>query len=285
MADLTGYELARTSKVIDKDYETVWVVVTGAWRIVELAVGWYGGYDDLDIAALTIVTHYPYLYLLNTFYLLSSTTATAALAIDVLSISLPIRLLRPRSPTHSPKATAAEVPDRNIINDRSIIFITSFLGSGIYTVIILLALRVGLNSFLINNFGDIPSLAARDLTNAANLVFIFLPVGWAVREFILDPSLGSEAQPTLKDVVDSAFNPATASLTETMEHNVGSLSKRTKVVFRRTALLSTLALANTTIQVFTRVKGAELVGAVGWAALFAMPAWVVGGAYLIVGDA
>lgn len=215
---------------------------------------------------------------------MSPVTVLASLAVDTAAISLPTLLLRPRSPTHSATAPKALVPNRNIINDAPVIASTSLLGSAIYTVSIFLALRLGLNSFLINNFDDIPSLAARDAASLANLIAIFAPVGWAVREFILDASLGAEAMPNLGDIKAEAFNPASASLKETVEYNVWAWSKRTKVVISRTVILATMVLLNTTVQVTSRLRGAELQGAFGWGALFAVPAYLVGAAYLVVGD-
>ncbi|OCL08082.1 hypothetical protein AOQ84DRAFT_293849 [Glonium stellatum] len=266
VADGLGYELGSVSRSRNEPWQ---VAAYLGWKVAELAVGWYGKYDDLDITWLTLLTHAPVLYLLQTFYFISPTTALTNLAIDLASVALPTKLLRPRSALHNPNAPKSAVPNRNIIHSFQVILSTTLLGTAIYSVVLYTALKAGLLTFMVTHF-DLPTVAPAHSVSLIQLVAALFPVGWAVRGFLLAPSLG--VQTHLGDAKASAFNPATASLAETLRHNVWGWSKQTKVLLTRTAVVAAMVAANTTVRV-SALEGTDAVGALGYAGV-----WVLAGA-------
>lgn len=55
-ATYTGGELARVSRRLERWQE---VGVLAGWRTVELALGWFGGYDGVDLGSLVVLGHGP----------------------------------------------------------------------------------------------------------------------------------------------------------------------------------------------------------------------------------
>lgn len=265
VADGLGYELGSVSRSRNETWQ---VAAYLGWKVAELAVGWYGKYDDLDITWLTLLTHAPVLYLLQIFYFISPTTALTNLAIDLASVALPTKLLRPRSALHNPNAPKSAVPNRNIIHSFQVTLSTTLLGTAIYSVVLYTALKAGLVTFMVTHF-DLPTVEPAHSVSLPQLVIALAPVGWAVRGFLLAPSLG--AQTHIGDAKASAFNPATATFTETLRQNVWGWSKQTKVLLTQTAVLATMVAANTAVQV-SALEGTDVVGAVGYAGV-----WVLAG--------
>lgn len=243
VADGLGYELGSVSRSRNEPWQ---VAAYLGWKIAELAVGWYGKYDDLDITWLTLLTHAPVLYLLQIFYFISPTTSLINLAVDLASVALPTKLLRPRSALHNPNAPKSAVPNRNIIHSFQVTLSTTILGTAIYSVVLYTALKAGLVTFMVTHF-DLPTVEPAHSVSLPQLVIALAPVGWAVRGFLLAPSLG--AQTHISDAKAPAFNPATATFTETLRQNVWGWSKQTKVLLTQTAVLATMVAANTAVQV------------------------------------
>lgn len=222
VADGLGYELGSVSRSRNEPWQ---VAAYLGWKVAELAVGWYGEYDDLDITWLTLLTHAPVLYLLQIFYFISPTTALTNLAVDLASVALPTKLLRPRSALHNPNAPKSAVPNRNIIHSFQVTLSTTLLGTAIYSVVLYTALKAGLVTFMVTHF-DLPTVELAHSVSLPQLVIALTPVGWAVRGFLLAPSLGAQAH--IGDAKASAFNPATATFTETLRQNVWGWSKQTR---------------------------------------------------------
>lgn len=265
VADGLGYELGSVSRSRNEPWQ---VAAYLGWKVAELAVGWYGKYDDLDITWLTLLTHAPVLYLLQTFYFISPTTALTNLAVDLASVALPTKLLRPRSALHNPNTPKSTVPNRNIIHSFQVTLSTTLLGTAIYSVVLYTALKAGLVTFMVTHY-DLPTVEPAHSVSLLQLVIALAPVGWAVRGFLLTPSLG--AQTHISDAKASAFNPATATFTETLRQNVWGWSKQTKVLLTQTAVLATMVAANTAVRV-SALEGTDAVGAVGYAGV-----WVLAG--------
>jgi hypothetical protein len=217
------------------------------------------------------------------FYEISLTTVASTLAVNILAVALPVYLLRPRSLTHSADAPISAVPDRNIIHDSSIIAINSLLGAAIYAATIFGAVNTALPVWLVTHFTGLPSLTAAHQASTLPALFImlglFLPVGYAAREFLFTPSLGYQTQPHLGNALASAFNPETADLKRTFQHNLGLDNKRKIVLAQRTSILGALTFVSTMAQVFARVDGAELLGAAGYAGPWVLSVILTAGAF------
>lgn len=265
-AEYVAADLAGVSSTLDQ-WEMGGLV---AWRIIELGIGWFGGYDGYDLAALSILSHGPPLYLLGIFYEVKPISLISSLVIDSLSSYIPFRLLRPLSPAHS------AVPSDDIVTSASIQAYTAILAALIYSVTLFSAYTVYLPVYFVTYFANIHTIAAAHSASLITLFPISLVLGLGAKSFIFTPAA----------VVPSrgmVFNPETATLGETVWYNVWGYSKRTKTVITRTVTLMLVSGVNTFVQTFVTTEGVEARGALGYSAVWVVAGGVTGVALGIVG--
>ncbi|KAM3068738.1 hypothetical protein ACMFMG_010914 [Clarireedia jacksonii] len=266
-------ELGRVARRLDG-----WDELGGllGWRAFELALGWFGNYDGYDLAALTLLSHGPPLYLLGTFYEVSAKTILSSLIIDTLTTYIPFRLLRRLSPAH---AAAPSVPNRDIVNDLPVQVITTLLAASIYSVTLYSAYLSYLPLYLVTYFNNIPTIVAAHSSTPTTLFPVTLLLGLATRSFIFTPA-------TTTNPADSKpvpFDPESATLGETIWWNVWGWSKKTKIVIKRTATLMLVTGVNTFVQTYVTVEGVEAIGALAYSAVWVVAAVICGGALGAVG--
>jgi hypothetical protein len=224
------------------------------------------------------------LYLLATFYNISPSTILSSLVIDALTTYIPFRLLRPLSLAHasSTSSSSVVVPNREIVTDFPIQTLTTILAAGIYSVTLSIAFASYLPVAFVTYFNNIPSIAAAHSSTPITLLPLTLVLGLAARSFIFTPA--TAFSPSLGDAKAAAFNPATATLAETFEHNFLNYSSRTKIVIKRTATLMFVSGINTFVQVYVTIEGVEAPGAVAYAAVWVAAALVAGLSLGFVGN-
>ena len=131
------------------------------------------------------------------------------------------------------------------------------------------------------------------------------PLGWAMQDFVFtavttagvgsaststgkDGSGGKESRAASFSTTDmSSFDPATASLSETIWYNVlfwRRWDSRTKVLVERMVTVVAVSTVNISVQTFNTLEGADVFGAVGWAGLWAVANVVVAIVFGWVGD-
>ncbi|KAK7547161.1 hypothetical protein IWX49DRAFT_504456 [Phyllosticta citricarpa] len=254
-----------------------------AWKFTELAVCWFGSFDDIDILSLSVLTHAPWFFLLTTFYEVAPGSAILCLAVDAISVALPTRLLRPRAPAHNTNAPRAAVPNRGIINDVQTRAATSLLAAAVFAVALYTALTTGfLTQHLVAHFDGIPTLETAHAATLVNLLAVTLPLGYAAREFLLTPSLG--ALDNTADAKRKAFNPETAGLWEHVLYNFWWYEKGTRVLLRRTVTVVAVAMAHTVGHSVFALEGGDAMGAVGFAGVWAAATVVVAALFAWVED-
>lgn len=252
------------------------------WKTAELAVGWWGEYDNVDLASLTVLSHAPHLYLLTTFYGIRPTTMISCLAIDALTAYIPFSLLRDVSATHQTRAPKGAVSNRSVINDLSVRIYTSLLAAGIYSVVVFGSFSSWLPVYLIIHFDGIRDISAAHSAALPFLIFSFFPLGVAAREFLFTTATG--AKPDAHDRKVASFNPETATLSETIIYNLWGHSKRTRTLIKRTTTLVLVTAFHTWLQTYVAIEGTEGYGAAGWSGIWAVAATATGLAYWWVGD-
>jgi hypothetical protein len=290
-SEFTTGDLASVSRSIDGPWEVTGLV---GWKALELALGWWGGYDGkiplwpkysyakclcvgLDLAALTYLVHQPTLFLLTAFYGIRPTTVAASLGIDVLTTYIPFRLLRAVSPTHFADAPKGAVSNRSIINDLPVQGFTSLLGSCIYAAAIYSSFQTWLPVHLVTTFDGLKDISLAHNAQLSSLILFLIPTGIATKIFLFTPSTGAKAN--LGETKQAAFNPETATLGETIMYNVWGHSKRTRTLIKRTATLAALTYASTVFQIAVTIEGAEVIGAVGWGIIWSAAAVFTGAAF------
>lgn len=184
---------------------------------------------------------------------------------------------------HNPRAPAAAVPNRSIIADLQILLSTSFFGAALYSLTVWSALRVfGLPHFMASHFDGLRSLEHAHVATLQGLFIILAPLGYAAREFLLTPTLGAKAAHPQDE--PQPFDPATATLRETLEYNLVGDKYRAKVATRRALVLTGLVFANTAALCVRSLDGTDFVGAAGYAGVWAFASLVAGLGFRWVGD-
>ncbi|KAK3990640.1 hypothetical protein QBC44DRAFT_216491, partial [Cladorrhinum sp. PSN332] len=253
-----------------------------AWKLLGLALGWFFDYDGYDLAALALLSHGPATFLISVFYGIRSLTAGAYLVIEVVSTFLPFLLLRRLSSAHS---AAPGITNREIIVDRGIQVLTSLHSSLIYSVVLFLASRTFLPNILVLHFNGIPTIKpAADAVLFGNLTIQVLSLlfGLAARTFIFTPLVATP--PTEQDQENAEFDPASATLGQTVAWNLWGFTSRTKVSIIRTAVAMLFTAVGTYLDTALAIKGVESYGAVVYATVWVISALVTGLSLRYVGS-
>lgn len=166
------------------------------------------------------------------------------------------------------------------MQDNSIRILTTLLASSIYAVVLYASQITFLPVFLVQHFEGLRTLELAHSTILGTLVVAMIPVGFAAREFLLFPVIA--VQPEADE--EKEFDSATATLGETFWWNVWGWSAPTKVLIKRTTALLVFQGINVAVQTGATIEGADLVGATGWAGLWAAAGLTTAGLYRWVGD-
>ncbi|KAK7428476.1 hypothetical protein QQZ08_004914 [Neonectria magnoliae] len=269
LGEVTKGELAAVSRSQDTWTE---VGVLAGWRGIELALGWFGKLDSLDVAMLDVLSHSPHFYLLSTFYNLSPSTALSALAIDLTSVAVPFYLLRPLSAVHTPSA-AAKLPNRELL-DVALQLYTAALSTGIYSVVLVLSMHFVLPRILVVYFARLPTVEPAYAASYASVLPVTTLFGIAASTFIFAPF--ATTGHVKEDDKVAAFDPVEASLGETVWWNAWGYTAKTKVVIRRTAVAVLVSAVNTYLACSRTVYGVEPLGAAAYAGVWAFAALCTG---------
>ncbi|KAG6000181.1 hypothetical protein E4U54_001522 [Claviceps lovelessii] len=246
------------------------VAILTGWRIAELALAWFGQLDSLEAASMNILAHGPVIFLLCTFYGLSTASAISALAIDVLSIAIPFYLVLPLSKADGP---ASRNSSREIL-DTPMQILTSILSTGIYTVTLVLSLRFWLPRILAVYFNGLPTLEPAYAASYIDVLPVTLISGFAASNFIFPP-LATTGK-AKEDAEIENFDPVNASLGQTVQWNFWGYTAKTKVGIRRTVAAAVLTGVGTFLACTYRMHGVESTGAAAYATVWVTSAILTG---------
>ncbi|KAL7938983.1 hypothetical protein V8C35DRAFT_289803 [Trichoderma chlorosporum] len=267
VAEVTKGELAGVSRSPESWEE---ISILAGWRVFELALSWFGGLDGLDVAMMDFLSHGPAIYLLSAFYNLSPSTAIAALAVDVVSASVPFSLLRPLSAVHK---SSSALPNRELIG-LPLQLLTAGLSTSIYTVVLVLSLRFLLPRIFVLHFTGLPSVEPAYAASYAAVLPVTLLFGAAASTFIFPPF--ATAEKTKEDDRVTNFNPVEASLRETVWWNFWGYTSKAKVAIGRTAMTLLVTGVNTYLSCAMTIPGVEPEGAAAYAAVWVFAALCTG---------
>ncbi|KAI9691253.1 MAG: hypothetical protein M1820_009830 [Bogoriella megaspora] len=275
----TGPSLAALGPEPSAENDTSYVFLLLGWRLIELAVGWFLGFDDVDIFALTTISQTPLCFLLWSFYRVPLPTIGLKLLIDIASFSGPMALLRP-APTQTANAY--------IVRDRPIQIFSSLLATCVYSVSLLLFLRTSwLPYVIIEHFYPIASMEITWNASIANLVPLLIPLGAAAHMFMFAPSVAAQKKSAAETEKLRPFDPETASLLETVKYNLGfdrlATDDRAKILVGRTLVAVLFSSANVVIRALATVKGVDAGGVLGWMMPWVAATAATGFSYFWVG--
>lgn len=232
----------------------------------------------------------PHYFLLNTFYGVDYFAALIPLVIDVTTIAVPFALLR--GITHARDKSSPKTPNQVVAQDVGIQWLTGLFGAAIYTFVVYGSFYTWLPAYMVVHFDGLKSVAKAHDSALLLLFALFGPVGYAATQFIFVPAVGSAGNPGITDPKLkpelAPFDPETASLGQTVAYNLGlkqsGFTRRAEILTKRTVTLVTCSFLNTFVRSFVTIEGTELVGALGWASVWATGAALVGAALSWVGD-
>ena len=199
------------------------------------------------------------------------------MAIDILSAAAPFYLLRPLSAVHTP---SAKVYNRELASWGMQLY-TGTLATVIYSVIVVLSLRFLLPRVMVMYFAGIPTLEPAYGASYAAILPLTLQFGAAASLLIYAPfaTTGKAAE---DDKIDE-FDPATATLGETVAWNFLGYTAKTRVIVRRTAVVVLVTCINTYLACTMTIFGIEPAGAAAYAAVWASAALLSGLGLAFVG--
>ncbi|KAL2827081.1 hypothetical protein BDW59DRAFT_171607 [Aspergillus cavernicola] len=270
---------------VSKHFEEWWEVggLMG-WKAVEVGLAWMMGLDGRDVLSFSFLIHLPTYALLSLFYNLRPTTILASYAIVLFSTAVPFSLLRNPTLVHNlSRAPLTAVSNRGIIQDWAITLYTTIMATAVYTVTLYLSYETWLPPQLVIYFESLPNIS-KVHAGPAGLPMLFislLPAGWAARDFLFVSSAGTPAVPGSDMEKGKSTKPKQGEyLAYTIYRKTwGALSCRTKVLVSRTAVLATVLLANTVIQVAGTINGASSKGATAWGFVWTLATSIVGLTY------
>ncbi|KAK2882567.1 hypothetical protein FQN49_000215 [Arthroderma sp. PD_2] len=283
---VTKGDLAWTSKRLDSWKD---VAVLLAWRVVELGIPWFAGYDAWDVSCFIGLIHLPTYSLLLNFYNIRPTTILTVATITTLTCAIPFSYLRPLGPAHS----GAPAANRAILSDRLTTVYTTVASTLVYTIVLYLSFATWLPTHLVTYFTGLPDISAAHAGSKGfvSLFLSLLPAGYGTRDLLF---VASASQPQDKKVEKKTTHRRLRSADSHVEEEgqqedscVTSLYKKAwlglppnlRVLISRSAVLALMTLANTFVQLGGTISGVESKGALGWGALWSLATLANGALY------
>lgn len=225
---------------------------------------------------LTLLTHAPIYFLLLNFYGVEPSAVAITFAIEIISKTVPFVLFRGVNSVHalsSPRG--AEVANRDVLEDRLTTLYTSVGAAAIYTVVLSLSFNTWLPVHLVTYFDGISDIRlVHSGPEGLPAVFLSLiPAGYAAHDLLFVSSAGWSGKP---DLNRQRATEGEYLITSLYNRTWGKLSPKGRILGSRSLILATMTLLNSMIAGTGSIKGVELVGSIGWGALWAGASLIVG---------
>jgi len=220
---------------------------------------------SLSMLSLAPGLHYSYTYHPTHSPLVP--TLTVSTLIDVLSVYLPMRFLRPDNNARSSASGSARIT-------------TALLISMIYQFVLQVASKKFLTTWLIGAGWELESVGSVYLVTEALMLLraiMMLPVGWAVTEVFS----GGENKQTKAEGIEEDVGGLLDWIGKMW---MEKLSLKTRKILKRTALVAAYQAAGATAGVAATVKGGDLMGAAGLSGVWVGATAIVGVVLGWVGD-
>lgn len=142
---------------------------------------------------------------------------------------------------------------------------TAGLSGAIYTVIVTIFVRI-MPSFFAVHFTGLPTLDPAYNASYADVIPVALVFGLAASNFIFAPF--ATTGKAKEDDAIGEFDPAAATLRETVQWNLCGYTAKTKVGVGRTAIAAAATATNIFVACTLTVNGVDSLGAAGYAAVW-----------------
>ncbi|CRG85910.1 hypothetical protein PISL3812_02913 [Talaromyces islandicus] len=252
-----------------------------AWRVVDLGLAWLVGFDGWDVTELTVLTHVPVYFLMLNFYNVRPTVVATAFLIEVISKTVPFAILRGPNSVHAlsaPRATG--ISNIGILQDRVTALSTAVAAAATYTIVLFLGFSTWLPVHLVLHFEGIPDIRLVH-SGLQGLPSVFLQValaGYAAYDLLF---VGSAGWANNNSTAGKVYEDRDGEylITSLYNRTWGKLRTKGKILVSRTFIVALMTLGNTIVQVSGTVEGVDLLGSVGWGALWATAVLAVGGLF------
>lgn len=198
--------------------------------------------------------------------------------INLISLALPFFLLRPLN-AHNAAINKPLSVNQAVAADSPIRLYMAIFAATVYSLLVYSSFYTWLPVHLVTHFDTIKTLELAHNAVLPIMIIASVPIGYAAEAFLFT---ASTAHP--RSVSDKAFNPATATLGQTIKWNMGLKSARETVLAQRTLFLAAFTALNTMVRVWGTIEGSEPWGAAGWAGIFTVAALTTGAGYAWIGD-
>ena len=172
------------------------------------------------------------------------------------------------------------------MRDWQVLGLVTVFGAAIYAVTLYTSAFTWLPVYMVTHFDNLRTLHHDREENLLLQVALAAPAGLATTRFLFVPAVAASNK--LLRALDAIaaptkFDSENANLAQTIAYNLGfgpdGFSARTQVLTKRTFVLVLSSFVNTFIRVFATIQGTEIVGALGWSALWAGAGLLTGIAY------
>lgn len=187
--------------------------------------------------------------------------------VDALATSLPFQLLRPVASAH---AASGDTPNQEIVADPAIQVYTASLSAVIYGATLLGALKTFLPRVLVIYFASIKTLLPAYEATWTTVAPAAALAGLAARVFVFTPFAATPKKD--EDAALDQFDPAEATLAQTVAHNFWGYTAKAKVGISRTVVVAVVTFIDTYLQCTKVVEGVEPEGAQIYALVWAAAA-------------
>ena len=199
------------------------------------------------------------------------TIALGSWAATLASPVLVFFFVRPTTAVHSRRVPDNAIANRSILQDYLTLIYTTFVASGIFSLVLYISYLTWLPAYLNVHFKGLSLVTAiKDNAHALPQLFatLILP-GWMLRDFLFVSSTGAQQQAMSK--------PSQSLITTVYPYTWGALSAKTKVLVTRTILLAIMVVLTSVVQLVSMVKNViSIEGAAGWGALWGSATLLVG---------
>ena len=228
-----------------------------------------------DVLALNAHVQIPTYVFLGHFYRIRPTTVLTVLGISNISAAVPFYVFAPESPIRRTPIDSRPF----LAGDKLIAVYTSLLATSVYTVAIYTSYATWIPKFLIVHFDGLPDLrvAHQGPSGLVPMFLSFLFIDYAAREFLF---VGSAGHPDADEHGPRHKEKHGEMLVSSVYRRTWlPLPLRTKILISRTFVITTMTVVNTVVQLLGTINGADVAGALGWAAIWAAATNVVAGVY------
>ena len=295
----------RNLGTVSRHFHSTWSILgLTAWKVVELAVGWYAGYGSkylskslslhfmtltlsqgVAIAAFLALLRLPQMYFLNAFYDVAFFPLLAELVTHFSAAYLAFSIYR-RPAVYIPVRDSGVI-DRNMRADSIFQITCALYSTSLYALVVLASIYTWLPVHLIIHWDALKTLENVHQAGVLSMFQHLIGMGWCTIYLLLDYvpvalDKGAQSKATLAAYEAEPFDPSAATLWETVKYNIDNLlfwqhaKPSGKAILKHTLFLAACLTIDSAFQSCATIEGCEIAslnwitGPLPWGALWGL---------------